>query len=311
VGHRWITYAWILISILWCVCSQVVGEDVSHVGSFAELLTSARLLAMGNAGIGIPGGGCSVAANPAALAWNQGFALSSSYENRLDTYDCVDISATFGSAAFALQVFDFGNILETDVDGNVLGISTYQAGTATVAVGLHGGAIARFGEWGLGATAKLLTTQYSTESGRGVGLNLGLGFLAAGDAGQFESTFLTGYSFAATVTDIPVTGIRWSGGDSEWSSPKLTVGATFELVDQLTFVLDSVVGDAVRVGAEWNPIPPFTLRAGLRYEGVPMWSFGAGVRLDTVFLDYALVSNPYLPWQHRITLEWRWAALRP
>jgi hypothetical protein len=310
VRHRSIAYAWVLVSVLWWSCGHVVGEDFSNVGSFNELLTSARLLAMGNSGIALPGGECAVAPNPAALAWNQGLTLASSYENRPDTYDCVDISATSKGAALALQYFDFGDILETDADGNVLGITTYQAGTVAVAVGLRGGAIARFGEWGMGATAKLLTARYSADSGREVGLSLGVGFLAVGDGGQFESNFLTGYSFAVTLTDIPVTGIRLSGGNSEWSYPKLAVGAALEIIGHLAVTMDSVVGDGVRFGMEWDPILPFALRAGLRYEGVPMWSFGAGVRLDTVSLDYALVSNPYVAWQHRITIGWSWAGLR-
>jgi len=285
---------------------------VSNVGAFAELFSSARLLAMGNSGVGIARPDCALAVNPAGLAWVTGISAFSSYESRAFTYDCGDISAALDSAALSFQVLNFGDVLETDADGNVLGLISHQAAAVVLGVGLLRRAIPSFGECGLGATAKLLTTRLSGDGGNGAGLNLGVGFLAVGDPGQFEISYLSGYSFGVALSDIPLTGIHWSGGESEWSYPKMTVGGTLEFLDQLTLAADSIIGIGVRLGVEWSPVPPLAFRGGLRYEGgIPMWSGGVGVLLGTASLDYAFVSNPYLAAQHRVTLGWHWATPRP
>ena len=99
--------------------------------------------------------------------------------------------------------------------------------------------------------------------------------------------------------------LSYKSGHQETWPRSVIVGTSAKLFRQWTLAMDFVSGRGVRLGLEWRAISGLTVRAGLRNEGVIVWSLGMGVQFNAFTLDYALVVHPYLTEQHRLSLAFK------
>lgn len=302
----------LILTFLWSsVAFHSLAESYSNVGSFMELGMGARPLAMGNAFVGLADDGHALFYNPAGLMDVKDIHVLSSCETRLHTFSYGHLTAILPGFGLSLHLFDFGEVAEVDEFGNRVGTFSYQDAAAVVGAGLAGGDVPGLGWWSVGASAKLIRMGSSSSLNSGRGLDVDLGFLLTGDRRGLRRFFITGYRFGVFFENLLGTGVSWVGGHHEMWNRVMTIGSSLEFVGQLTVVADSAVGKGIRFGLEWTPLPPFSFRTGLRYEEVLMYSFGFGIRTGQFTIDYALVANPYLTPQHRLTLSVSLSHLNP
>lgn len=174
----------------------------------------------------------------------------------------------------------------------------------------------------LGVNLKLLRRDLLDENAMGVGFDIGAQYRATDDL-----------YLGATVQDVTTTLMAWSTGRNELVSPTLRVGAayaihalggtilpTMDLVMMAegrefasTVNLGPVSVDP-RVGLEYRFKDIFSLRGGFsdiffddKHEKKQLLTFGAGIHLPKLYLDYAFGQNDlfseFKDASHRISLR--------
>ena len=287
------------------------GEEYSNVASMFDLGMGARPLAMGGAFVGLADDGNALFYNSAGLAWIEDLSLLSSYEVRLGTASYGHLSTTFPHFGLGVHYFDFGEVPETDEFGNVLGTFNYRnyafvAAAGTKAADLPYLTRMPFAEnIGFGLKAKVLKIS-TLEPGSGTGFSLDLSFLFRSDSPSLRMPFITGYGLGLVIENFIGPPVRYGSGHQEPWPRKATAGIAVELLDQVVLATDVGTDDCVGLGVEWTPISAVSLRTGLKYEGIWMWSLGMGARFRNFAFDYAVVIHPYLNNQLRGSLTVSW-----
>jgi len=285
-------------------------SQYASVGSVLDFGMGARPLAMGGAFVGLADDVNALFFNPAGLARIQGLPILSSYEVRPGTASYGHLSAAISGLGFGIHYFDFGNIPETDEFGNIIGYFSYRDYFLIAGAGFP---ILRnvplLGEFNLGITAKHVEVR-TLAPGRGSGTALDLGLLLGG--GSFtQQGVLTDFHVGVVFGNLLSLPFHYRSGHREPWPKFLTLGASAELFGQWTLAVDLAAGRDIRVGIEWRVTPGLRIRAGLRGDGVPVWSLGIGVRFNAFTLDYALVVHPYLAEQHRLSLGFAFRLFSP
>ena len=174
----------------------------------------------------------------------------------------------------------------------------------------------------LGVNLKLLHRDYSIENATGVGFDIGAMYRAT-DA----------LTLGATVQDATTTLMAWSTGRNELVSPTVKIGAAYAieaLGGTILPVLDlELMGEGrefastlnlgpvsvnPRFGLEYRFKDVFALRGGLSelyfdedHEKKQYLTFGAGIHLPKLYLDYAFGQNDlfseFKDASHRISLR--------
>jgi hypothetical protein len=262
---------------------------------------------MGGAVVGLADDGSALFYNAAGLGWLRRAALLSCYDSRPGTASYGQVSATLPRFGAGVSYFDFGEVPETDEFGNVTNTFSYREFTFVGAAGLRAADLPFVprSTWaeriGLGLAVKVVVVS-TLEPGSGSGFALDLPLLLRGDS----TGFISGYGVGVVAENLVGIPIRYGSGREEDWPKKLTMGASLELLHQTVVVLDITTEKTFCFGAEWTPIPTASLRSGLSYDGVWMWSSGIGVRVGSFAFDCALVIHPYLIGQFRGSLEFHW-----
>ena len=279
------------------------SQPYADVASALNLGMGARPLAMGSAFVGLADDLNALFFNPAGLARIPSLLTLSSYEVRPGIASYGHLSAAMSGFGFGIHYFDFGKIPQTDEFGNITGYFSYRDCFLIAGAGFP---ILRnvplLGEFDLGVTAKYVKVS-TLAPGSGSGAALDLGLLFGGS--DFAQGFFTDVRLGIVLKNLLGLPFHYGSGHREPWQRFLTLGASAELFGQLTLAVDLAAGRGVRVGIEWLVTPGLRVRAGLRGEGVPVWSLGIGVKFNAFTLDYALVVHPYLAEQHRLSLAFK------
>lgn len=296
-----------ILGSLCLVALPALGEPYSNVASVLELGMGARPLAMGGAFVGLADDGNSLSFNPAGLAGAQGLSVLSSGEVRPGMGVFGQVAVALPRLGLGLHYFDFGDVPQIDEVGNVTGYLSYRTYTLIAGAGIRGTDLGfrnvpLLRDLGVGIKAKYLMVA-TLEPGSGSGLAVDLSLLYGGPNTGLRMGFLTGFGLGFVVENIFGVPIKYGSGHVEYWPQAVVIGTSATFLGSWTVVADLVLGKGVRLGAEWRPVPAIAVRAGLRNEGVVMWSLGLGVRYGMFALDYAFVGHPYLAGQHRLSLE--------
>ena len=287
------------------------SQPYADVASVLDLGMGARPLAMGGAFVGLADDVNALFFNPAGLARIQGLPILSSYEVRPGTASYGHLSAAISGLGFGIHYFDFGKIPETDEFGNIIGYFSYRDYFLIAGAGLSLlKDIPLLGEFDLGVIAKYVKVS-TLVPGSGSGAALDLAFLLGGNGTSLVQDSLTDARLGILLKNLVGLPLTYKSGHQETWPRSVIVGASAELFRQWTLAMDFAPARGVRFGLEWRPISGFALRAGLRGEGVPIWSLGIGVRFNAFTLDYALVVHPYLAEQHRLSLGFAFPLFSP
>ncbi len=165
----------------------------------------------------------------------------------------------------------------------------------------------------LGVNLKFIHRAHHIESATGVGFDIGAQYRATDDL-----------FFGATVQDVTTTLMAWSTGRNELVSPTLKLGAAYQLALLGGTVTPAVDFDVMfenrrfastfnvgavsvnpRAGLEYRFKDIFALRGG--YSDTQDLTFGAGIHLPKLYLDYAFGQNDlfsdFKDASHRISLR--------
>ncbi len=300
----------VVVAILGSLCLlalPALSEPYGNIASVLELGMGARPLAMGGAFVGLADDGNALSFNPAGLAGLQGLSALSSGEVRPGTGVFGQVAAVLPRLGLGLHYFDFGDVPQMDEFGNVTGYFSYRTYTLIAGAGIRGADLGLknvplLRDLGVGIKVKYLKVS-TLDPGSGSGLAFDLAFLYGGPNTGLRIGFLTGLGLGFVLENVVGVPIRYGSGHVEDWSRAVTVGLSATLFNSWTFAADFAAGKGVRVGLEWCPLSAIAVRAGLRSEGVVMWSLGIGVRYGMFTLDYAFVTHPYMAGQHRLSLE--------
>jgi hypothetical protein len=280
------------------------AQSYASVKPVLELSLSARVRAMGNAAVGLADDDNAAMVNPAGLLTTGGLRMSSSYNGFSEGSVAGSISARYGPVGTLFTYFDFGAVPVVDAEGNLLGQRRYSSSALLLGVGA---AAIRFapvaGELCIGMNAKAYRTWGITESGDGSGASLDLAFLLWPGRSGTGSAFLSDYRLGLTLRDLVSADMVYGNGYSERFAVMPEFGFSFELLRELTFVVDVLPGTGSRVGMEWSPLREFALRGGLRSEGLWLPTFGCGVCVGPFSVDFAYSSHRYLGGEYRVSLS--------
>ena len=293
------------------LAASVGGEEYSNVASIFDLGMGARPLAMGGAFVGLADDGNALFYNPAGLAWIKDFSLLSCYEMRLGTASYGHISTTFPHFGVGVHYFDFGEVPETDEFGNVIGTFSYRNYAFVAAAGAKAADLPflsriPFAEnIGLGLKGKVLNVT-TLEPGNGTSFAVDASLLFRSDNSSPRFPFICGYGLGLVIENLIGPPIQYGSGHQEPWPKKATAGIAIELLDQVVLATDVGTDDCVGLGVEWTPISAVSLRTGLKYEGIWMWSLGMGTRFRHFAFDYAVAVHPYLNNQLRGSFGASW-----
>lgn len=295
--------------ILGSVCLlalPALAEPYSNVAAVLELGMGARPLAMGGAFVGLAEDTNALFFNPAGLAGVQGLSVLSSLEVRPGMATFGHLSAALPHLALGLHYFDFGSVPQVDEYGNVVGSFAYSNYIFLTGAGIRGSnlpllsRIPLLRDLGLGIKLKFVRVA-TLDPGSGGGLAFDLSLLYGGANTGLRLGVVTGFGFGFTLENVVGVPVKYGSGHQEDWPRAVVIGSSATFTNSLALVVDFAPGRGVRFGTEWRPVPAIAVRAGLRNEGVLMWSLGLGVRYGMFSLDYAVVLHPYLPPQHRVS----------
>jgi len=293
------------------LAASVGGEEYSNVASLFDLGMGARPLAMGGAFVGLADDGNALFYNSAGLAWIENLSILSCYELRLGTASYGHLSTAFSHFGFGIHYFDFGEVPETDEFGNVLGTFNYRNYAFVAAAGAKVAELPfltriPFAEnIAFGLKAKVLNVS-TLEPGSGTGFAVDFPLLFRSNSPSLQFPFITSYGLGLVVENLISLPIQYGSGHQESWPREATAGIAVELLDQVVLATDVGTDDCVGLGVEWTPIPRFSVRGGLKHEGVWMWSLGMGAHFDNFIFDYTVVIHPYLNNQLRGSLTVNW-----
>ena len=311
--------------------AQGQTEIAKYGGEFMATGFGGRALAMGGAHTALANDVTSAYWNPAGLMRMQYPEIGLMHEQRfggLLSYNYGGVAWPFGSrSTVALSVTRLGvdDIPDTrnaliDLNGNgqlddnerldpskVTMFSTAD----WVAYGTF--AFKSSNALSVGVNLKFVHRAHHIESATGVGFDVGMQY-------KLSEQFLLG----ATVQDVTTTLMAWSTGRNELVSPTMKLGAAYQLEalgGTITPALDfdimaenrqyastfnvGAISVNPRAGLEYRYANVFAIRGG--YSDTQDLTFGAGIHLPKLYLDYAFGQNDlfseFKDASHRISLR--------
>jgi len=285
-----------------------LNEPHSNVAAVLELGMGARPLAMGGAFVGLGDDVNALFFNPAGLGGLQGLSTVSSLEGRPGIATFGHVSAAMPHLGLGIHYFDFGDVPQIDELGNMIGSFSYRNYVFLAGAGVRGSSLPLLGlvpllrDLGLGIKLKFVKIA-TLDPGSGSGLAFDLSLLYGGANTSLRLGFLTGFGLGFCLENVVGVPIKYGSGHQEDWPRAVVIGSAATFVNSLTLAVDVAPGKGVRFGTEWRPLPAIAVRAGLRNEGVVIWSLGMGVQYGMFAFDYAFVAHPYLAGQHRLSFE--------
>ncbi|HEB84317.1 MAG TPA: hypothetical protein ENI92_04870 [Bacteroidetes bacterium] len=288
-----------------------------YAGDFLTGQSSARLLALGGAGVAIANGPAAVLANPALLAPSRRQALSLMHADRFTGAVKVDHAAYVRRARQEGGALGVGLVRQgvDDIPITRLRDPSRPIGPDNRVISEESGSASEYAlffayamekPYGrIGASAKLIGKRLYTSNALGLGFDIGY-------ARSFGRLTLAGQ-----LRDALTTVLAWNTGRQEGIAPTARLGAALDLpLERLKARVVPVVEMEIRLESAGNE--EFTaLHAGLEYtiqDRVSVrigtddgrMTYGAGLALGDLALHYAFVGHDDLGETHRISLAYRW-----
>ncbi len=293
--------------------------SAKYAGDFISSQSGARLLALGGVGVALADGPVAIIANPAMIFSDDGHALSLMHSDRFAGMVKVD------HAAFTFR----------GADGSGLGIGLVRRGVDDISITrlrdpsnqissdnrvivadnasaseyAFQFAYALEKPYGrIGVAAKLLYKRLYHNNGFGLGFDVGY------------ARRLGGLTLGAQLRDLLPTVLVWDTGHKEGISPAARAGASYTIdAKRLNAVIIPVVEFEYRFESAGDP-DASAWHAGLEYCINRLASarigfddghltYGAGLSIGALVIDYAFVGHDDLGSTHRVSLGYGWGGL--
>ncbi len=289
-----------------------------YAGDFMSGQSNARLLALGGVGAALAEGPSAVLGNPALLFTDRPHRLSLMHADRFESAVKMDHIA-YTRREGEDRMLGFGLIRQGVDDIPVTQLTDptrpigsdnrvrvlEQTSASEYAFQFAYGMQRSYGH--IGATAKLLYKRLYTSDAFGLGFDIGY-------AKRFG-----GLTLGAQVRDVTTSILAWDTGRQEAIVPTARLGMAYHIAaPRLNADITPVV--ELRMRTESLGDPDFaTFHAGLEYMiqkvvaarvGVDdrRLTYGAGLRIGVLQVDYAFVGHDDLGATHRVSLGYAWGA---
>jgi hypothetical protein len=326
------TWRFLLAMIVTPLCLADAATGVAkYAGEFMSLGVGGRALGMGGAFVALANDVTAGYWNPAGLShinYPQATLMHDEQFGSLVNYDYGAVALPFGpNASWGLSVIRLGvdDIPDTrnagvDVNGNVTYDPNQFSRIDPNRVSYFNAADWAFyltyskkqsDEFSYGANVKIIRRELGDNSATGIGFDVGLWYT------PFENLVL-----GANLQDVTTTFLAWDTGTNELISPNFKLGSAyfieafggrfapavdfdirFENRRYASTVNVGPVSLDLHTGLEYQAKNLIALRVG--YSDVKQLTFGAGVRLPKLNIDYTFARFSVadrLPDTHRISL---------
>lgn len=323
--------------------------DGKYAGEFLSLGVDARALGMGGAYVALATGASAAYWNPAGLARLSADEVSLMHAEQFDgivgyNYGCYGQPRRDGSGwAVGIVHLGVGDIPVTALEDPTVGLGepkpNGEQNRVIVDEWTSDTEMAFFGGFGkaassmlsYGASAKLIGKWIAHESAYGIGFDLGA-----------RLTPWRNVAFGAMLQDATTTAVIWGTGHKELIAPTLKLGGAYQvdipaLIARLSLAADFDLRFTDRGRADQFQLGDMTVdtHVGLEYfinvsgNGVALragaepsreqadegffgnYTFGAGLLLRHLHLDYAFLAHPELGDTHRVALSILWGHSAP
>ncbi|MBS1261722.1 MAG: hypothetical protein MAG453_01053 [Calditrichaeota bacterium] len=290
-----------------------------YAGDYISGQSNARLLALGGAGVAIADGPSAVLANPARIRVEHAHAVSLMHADRFESAVKVDHAAYVRRSAGG-DALGFGLVRQgvddipvtrlrdprrdLGVDNRVIRVGSTSASEYAFLLSYAGER--SFGR--VGASAKLLYKRLDDADGYGLGIDAG-----------YARTFLDRLHVGAQVRDAIVSVLTWDTGRQEVIYPTVRAGAAYEFAWSRMKSTVMPVAELELRGESIDDPDAFAVHAGLEYRIREIVaarvgyddgriSYGAGLRVGGVRLDYAFIGHEDLGATHRVSVGVYWGS---
>ncbi len=293
------------------------SEDAGTADSFLELGVGARPLGLGGAFISIADDLNSGVWNPAGLPYIKKHEITSMHtELFLDTkFDYLAYGhnfGTYGSASLSWIRLETTGMEQTaaafDENGDPLLVKIYGESAQKVDVTGYFNLYENSFFLSYGNSIKNINFGFSLkyidinmlQSAYGFGLDIGMLY-------KFEN-FIKDFRIGLKIEDIFTTPVKWSGGHIDYIPQELKLGISKywfnrRLLSSIDFyyILRKNHTVKFKAGIEFAVVPKYLIIRSGYNDG--LLSFGAGLGMDFVFVDYAYILHSDLGNTHRISLS--------
>ena len=290
-------------------------DAVKYAADFLNLGFGARYLAMGGAGVAFAGGPSSLFFNPAGiLRADKGLLfMHSSFFKGLHNVEHAAFSGFkvgYLKGGIAVSFLHSGNIEITELRDTTDSLSqdnpprVIKKASFDVVV-LRFGLSKSFGKTGTGLVLKMVYGNTYEASMFGFGFDLG-----------FQKVLKKNLRAGVVIKDVTTTTLFWSTGNVETAYPHVVFGFAgglkrvilamdfdlrFEDYGRSALYSFSFISLEPQMGVEWSPREIMHLRAGFNHNN---FTFGIGLDLKKLFVNYAFQSHGELGGTHLISLTY-------
>jgi tetratricopeptide (TPR) repeat protein len=260
-------------------------QSLSQAGDALQSMNAqagAKASALGGAFSALADDPSAVYWNPAGLGWIKNSEIQTTYNQWFQDTFFQDLGAVFptdwGAVGARLSYVNFGSFQDRDAFGNPLGPETPQAFAAALASSF------RFGDFGLGLSAKADNESYTGYSVGGFGVDAGALYR------QKWGSFSAGLRNLGAASSFSLPTEFYLGAEAGFGPPD----SRFRLATDVTFPSGPAV---FHHGLEWAYDQKLFIRVGyewvtqsFQYQDQAGFGGGMGLKIGQFDLDYSLVS---------------------
>lgn len=272
-----------------------------HATTVLDIDPGVRMLGAGSAGISLAGGAETVYHNPAALAALPGISLSSFYASHMGSANVSAAALTLRNWGLAILTLGSSGIEGYDEGGMPTGSIAYRNTGFLLGVGFDPSNLPVLPrlplDFSIGARFKYVSARIAGD--RGAGSSLDLGFLLK--LGGFGAGPVSLTDTAVGITAVNLLGNVSYDTDSDPFRTEVQAGISTRVANVALIAVDLHSSGSAHIGLVYSPVPTFDLRVGLISRNGVKVTFGAGIDLEGILLDYAFLSHS-LGGTHRVSL---------
>lgn len=282
--RRMLVLVTVALSIPLLTAWVLAAEDPVGTAIISEVGTSARVIGMGGAFIGVADDATAVYYNPAGLALLSGRQVYSMYTNRYNSVS--HLAAIYGerNLGFGIVSLQANGIELTDEFGNPSGYTDYGEQC------ILGAAATKYRGLNIGVTVKYYR-QKLTDDDTGSGITADVGVIYD----------LPGFRIGAVGRNV-FGEVNYSTGAVDPFDRKVGLGASWKMAKDLTVAVDVWNDLRANLGAEYAA-GNLALRCGARVtEEGTNFAAGFGAKVRNFQVDYSFETHPVLADNHRLSL---------
>jgi hypothetical protein len=294
---RWLLF--LMTALLW-VGPIVQGEVAITV---LDVEPGVRTIGMGGAAVGFVPSMETLYHNAAGLSELPGLGFNMLYNSHLGAASYTALGLALRNVGIGVLMLNSGSIPGYDGEGNATENLSYGSTAFLLGFGVDPSQLPFLPtlplDFSIGGRIKGLSARVGSVKGSGFGFDLAfqmrLGDIPLGPVGVSD------VGIGLAVSNL--LGSLNYGDHKESLRMDLRLGGSARVAEMVLVGADLELSGSLHLGVEVQVIEALAVRAGiLTQSGGLSLTFGAGVDLEGIAIDYAFISHPGLSSSHRVSL---------